>query len=359
LSFNTIHPDFRLNGKAFTNEVLKDTASNFIKEGEPYEKAIGYFLVDWLDDATTLEVQTSGSTGVPKRIELQKQQMVNSARATGAFFHLRPENSALLCLSATYIAGKMMLVRAIILGLHLDCVAPTSHPLSDIEKTYDFGAMVPLQLQNSLQHLGCISIIIVGGAPLSYKVKQQLTASPSHIFETYGMTETMTHIAAKEIHRTSNQIDQFNTFKALPDVLFAIDDRSCLIIDAPKISDEKVITNDMVYLISETEFEWLGRYDNVINSGGIKLIPEKIEEKLAAVIDERFFVAGLPDEKLGQQLVLIFEGETDAIELLQKIAALSSLDKFEIPKEIKKLPQFIETETGKIQRQKIINFLIS
>lgn len=358
MKYNKVHSDFRFNGISYTQEVLKDAAYSFIKEGELYEKAIGQFLSGWLDDSATVEVRTSGSTGPPKRIPLQKHHMRNSALATGEYFGLRPGDSALLCLSADYIAGKMMLVRALTLGLHLDSVAPDSKPLHFKRKKYDFGALVPLQLQNSIQQIENIHTLLVGGAALSAGLKQKLQNSATRIFETYGMTETITHVAVKEIGTEFNAGSGRETFKALPNVVFSTDKRNCLVIKAPKVSEQTVITNDVVHLISETEFEWLGRYDNVVNSGGVKLFPEQIEEKLQSIIEKQFFVAGIPDDKLGQKLILVVEGEIDLNTLKQKIATLSAIDKFEIPKEIIALPKFYRTETGKVQRQLTIGGLL-
>ncbi|WP_236262980.1 AMP-binding protein [Aggregatimonas sangjinii] len=358
MKFNKVHSDFRFNGISYTKEVLKEAAYSFIKEGEPYEKDIGQFLLDWLDDSQTVEVRTSGSTGTPKRIRLQKYHMRNSALATGEFFGLRPGSSALLCLSADYIAGKMMLVRALVLGLHLDSMAPVSNPLHLNRKKYDFGAFVPMQLQNATEQIGNIRTLLVGGAALPAPLKQKSRNSATRIFETYGMTETITHVAVKEIGSGFNTENETESFKALPDVVFSVDKRNCLIIEAPRVSEQPVITNDVVHLISETEFEWLGRYDNVVNSGGVKLFPEQIEQKLENIIEKRFFVVGIPDDQLGQKLILVIEGETDLDILKQKIATLSSFGKFETPREIIALPQFLETETGKVQRQLTIDGLL-
>lgn len=354
MKVKTVHPDFCLNGISYTGEVLKDAAYSFIKEGKPFEKAIGNFLCDWLNDSSTIEVQTSGSTGTPKRILLEKQKMMNSALATGSFFNLRPGNSALLCLSAEYIAGKMMLVRAMVLGLHLEIMAPNSNPLQENGKDYDFGAMVPLQLQNAMQQIGCIKILLVGGAPLSHSIRKKLKTVTSHVYETYGMTETITHVAVKKTRTAQNAATESKSFKALPKVTFSIDQRNCLVIDAPMVSDEQIITNDVVQLISKTAFEWLGRFDNIINSGGVKLFPEQIEEKLATVIDQRFFVTGISDNVLGQKLILLVEGEMDADNLLRDMAGLASIKKYELPKEAYSLVNFVETKSGKIDRNQII-----
>lgn len=356
MTYRSIHKDFRLNGIHYSFEELKEVAYSLVKEGETFEKSIGDFLLDWLSDKLTVRVQTSGSTGKPKKIELQKRHMMSSAQATGAFFGLVPDSSALLCLPTDFIAGKMMLVRAMVLGLKLDYVAPSSNPLEQNTGQYDFCAMVPLQVENSLNELHRIKILIVGGASISHVVQVQVQkkAQNTQVFETYGMTETITHIAVKKIHPAESEKQNFNM---LPEVKISADDRNCLVIDAPKISMGSITTNDVVNLISDTEFEWLGRYDNVINSGGVKLFPEQIEKKLASLIKSRFIVAGLPDEKLGQKLVLILEGDIDSSQLQLQIKTLKLLSKFEIPKEIRTILRFQETYNGKIHRAETIRLI--
>jgi Acyl-CoA synthetases (AMP-forming)/AMP-acid ligases II len=151
--YNKVHNKFKLNNYHFDNDGLKEVAYSFIKEGDFYEKAMGDFLLNWMDEKDYVEVSTSGSTGEPKVIRLSKQAMVHSAIATGDYFNLEPGDRALHCLPATYVAGKMMMVRAIILGLEMDLVTPSSHPLDTTHGNYDFCAMVPLQLSHSLAQL--------------------------------------------------------------------------------------------------------------------------------------------------------------------------------------------------------------
>lgn len=356
MKYKKIHDYFRLNGIHYSREELKEVAYSLIKEGETFEKSIGNFLLDWLSENSTVQVQTSGSTGKPKKIQLQKRHLVNSAKATGAFFGLEPGSSALLCLPADFIAGKMMLVRAMALGLELDYIAPSTNPLQNSIKPYDFSAMVPLQVENSLKKLNLIKTLIVGGAPVSNTLKKVINGKVKNteMYETYGMTETITHIAVKKIHPPESEKQNFKT---LPEVRISVNDKNCLVIDAPKISGDPITTRDVVNLISDTEFKWLGRYDNVVNSGGIKLFPEQIETKLAVLIKSRFFVGGLPDEKLGQKLILVLQGEVVIDNLSRKIASLPSLEKYEIPKAIYSLPAFIETETGKIRRKETLGLL--
>lgn len=352
--YNNVHIRFKLNGIHYTYDDLMEVAYSFVKEGVPYETLIGTFLLDWLDRNDFIIVNTSGSTGNPKPLSISKQAMVHSAIATGDFFNLKPGDKALHCLPSNFIAGRMMLVRAIILGLELDLVAPTSQPNFNTEVSYDFCAMIPLQLQNSLDNCHHIKTIIVGGATVSNTLKNSIQNINSNVYETYGMTETVTHIAVKKINNASLTLRSVTShFKPLPNIAVSEDERGCLVIDAPKLSKNKIITNDIVKCFSETEFEWLGRYDNVINSGGLKLYPETIEAKLQDKIKERFFIASNPHETLGEQLILVLE--SDSNKLHESI--FLDLDKFEKPKKIYTVKPFAETASGKIQRKKTLELL--
>jgi len=337
--YKNIHNRFKINGIHLDKEALFQLAYSSIKEGEAYEKELGEFLLDWLDDKETIQLTTSGTTGTPKIITIKKEAMVHSAIATGNFFDLHPQDKALLCLSTRYIAGKMMIVRAMMLGLELDIIAPSSN-LDDFlsDKCYDFVAIVPLQAENSLDKLNQFKKIIIGGAKVSDDLALKLRGVNAEIYETYGMTETITHIAAKRVGETY--------FKTLEHVTITVDNRNCLVIDTPSISDEIIITNDIVEIFNERQFKWLGRYDNVINSGGVKLFPEQIETKLASKISNRFFITGLPDAVLGTKVVLVIEGEKYKI----VPSIFDSLDKFEKPKEVFFVSKFLETETTKINR---------
>ena len=344
-----IHPQFRLNGIPLDKDSLYEVAYSWIKEGKDFEIDAGDFLLDWLSPSEYIEVKTSGSTGIPKTLALRKEHMVNSALATGRYFQLEPENRSLLCLSTKYIAGKMMLVRAMVLGMWITVVEPSSSPFQKELGHFDFAAMVPLQVQNSLDELQRIKKLIIGGAPISQALRERIASSRNSIYETYGMTETITHIAVK---RLDNEQDCFET---LPDVTIRKDDRGCLVINAPRISDGEIITNDLIDIINENCFIWLGRYDNVINSGGVKLIPEQIEEKLSTVIPNRFFVATVPDEKLGERLILIIEGLLE--NPIKTIAKNTKLAPYEMPKDVYSLKQFEETTNGKLLRRKTLQKL--
>ena len=346
IAYTNVHNKFKLNGYHLDKYDLCRVAYSFIKEGKDFEKPVGDFILDWFDSKHYLEIKTSGTTGEPKIIKVQKQAMVNSALATGDFFELQPGNTILNCLPVKYIAGKMMFVRAFILGLEMDFVAPSSNPMKRNKNNYDFVAMVPLQAENSIAQLNQIKKLIVGGAKVNDTLEKKLAKSKCTVFETYSMTETVTHIAVKKIGQKA--------FTVFPNITISQDDRNCLVISALDLDVENIATNDIVELVARNQFIWLGRQDNVINSGGIKLIPEQIEAKLSEKLTSRFFVAGIPDEKLGEKLLLFIEGapfELDA-------SIFDSLDKYEKPKEIKFIPHFAETETGKIKRNEVVSSLL-
>ena len=341
LNYMNVHNRFKLNGAHLNADDLCRVAYSFIKEGDDFEKPVGDFLLDWFNEKPTIDMLTSGSTGIPKTIRVAKQAMVNSAIATGNYFDLSPGNSVLNCLPVKYVAGKMMFVRSFILGLEMEFVAPSSHPLRKNELKFDFAAMVPLQAQNSVADLGCIKKLIVGGAKINSDLEQQLLGlKTTQSFETFGMTEAVSHIAAKKIGEKA--------FTVLPHVSIETDSRSCLIIHAPDVTEKPIVTNDLVEIIDGNQFVFLGRMDNVVNSGGIKLIPEQIEAKIAAHFDRRFFVIGVPDESLGEKLVLVVEGEKQSID--QQI--FDVLGKYEKPKDIIFVSQFAETPNGKVIRKK-------
>lgn len=348
-----VHPQFRLNGVSLDHETLYEVAYSWVKEGKDFEIDAGDFLLDWLSPSQSIQVKTSGSTGTPKTIELSKEKMMNSALATGNHFELAPKDTALLCLSTKHIAGKMMLVRAMVLGMWIEVIEPSSNPMESCTGSYDFVAMVPMQVQNSLPQLYQIKKLIIGGAPISKSLRESLKTQENAIFETYGMTETITHIAVKRISGLMGQ-EAEGHFEILPDVDISQDDRGCLVIYAPQIVDGAVITNDLVDLVDKRRFKWLGRYDNIINSGGVKLIPEEIEEKLAPTIPHRFFVAGIPDQVLGEKLVLYIEGQLDVDHLKLRIDHLKELGKFERPRHIYKIEKFVETGSGKINRSRTV-----
>ncbi|MCH5327614.1 MAG: AMP-binding protein [Coprobacter sp.] len=313
---------------------------------------VAAFLREWFSPGDTVSARTSGSTGAPQQLDLRKSDMRASARLTNSFFGITAGSTLLLCLSPGYIAGKMMIVRALEAGAGLVTVAPTSSPLASVGEPFDFAAMVPLQVQQTLDdpetaaRLCRITSLIVGGAAVSPALESRLAALPVQAYATYGMTETVSHIALRRIGGTERE------YTALGGVRFTLDGRGCLVIDAPHLSGRRWVTNDMVRLAGATRFEWLGRYDNVINSGGVKLFPERIEEALSSLIPARFFVTSRPDERLGERLVLVIEGETWSVERLSALRSRMEavLSRYERPREMLFLPRFRETWSGKVIR---------
>lgn len=347
-TFDKIHFKFKLNNNNYSYEELKEVAYSLVKEGELFERNAGDFLLDWLDDKDYLTVKSSGSTGTPKVIRIHKQAMVYSSIATGNYFKMEPGNTALHCLPTNYIAGKMMLVRAMILGLEIDLVEPSSLPIFDDLKHYDFCAMIPMQIQNSLNRLNNIKTIIIGGAPISQNLIDNLQSIKTKVYATYGMTETVSHIAIKPL----NVISKSPHYKVLEDIEISQDSRNCLVVKAPKLSDDIIVTNDIVKLHSKTEFEFIGRIDNMINSGSIKIFPELVEETLRDKIKERYIIASEPDPLLGEKVILILEGTKDTT----NPSTFEALDPYEVPKKIYTVEKFVVIN-DKIQRSKTLELI--
>ena len=287
--------------------------------------------------------------------------MIRSAELTGQVLDLKKGDTALLCMPLEFVAGRMMLVRALVLGLNLVAVKPSSNPLKEAssETIIDFAAMTPMQVQETLKEpaafikLSKMKKLIIGGAPVNRQLENELQQIPGEIFETYGMTETLTHIALRKINGSKRS----ESFSVLPGIKISTDNRGCLIIHAQHLDEPDVITKDLVEIISPTQFRWLGRADNVINSGGVKIFPEQLEKKLESVIRERFIFTGMPDVKFGEKLVLVIETPTpEKFEKLPELIA-DILGAYEKPREIVFLEKFPETSTGKINRREIQKLL--
>jgi O-succinylbenzoic acid--CoA ligase len=348
-----LNPGFTLNGIQFESVAeLVQFAKELELEGDEHELSIGKFIQKWLNDEDSITVKTSGATGKSKKIRLKKEWMIHSAKATGVYFKLGGKTLALLCLPANFIAGKMMLVRAMVLGWDLHVVAPEKDALTQYDNDYDFVAMVPYQVLHSIDALSKVKKMIIGGGPVSKELEAKLQDVGTEVFGTYGMTETCTHVAIRRINGPARSA----VYSALPNVKFSTDDRSCLVITAPEILDEPVVTNDVVELISPSSFIWIGRADNMINTGGVKLFPERIEEKLSEYIKLPFIITSEKDSELGERVVLIFENREGA-EIPNYSLAFSSLDKFERPKKVYTISRFPYTETGKIKRADVLQVL--
>ena len=319
---------------------------------EQWQIDIYAFILEWLNENKQVKAKTSGSTGTPKSILLEKAKMIESAKMTGEFFKFQKDDKALLCLSPQYIAGKMMLVRAIVWQMSLICVKPDGHPLDTLDSNIDFAAMIPLQVSNSIHNktqLEKVKTILIGGGVIDKNLEDKLDQIKAKFFSSFGMTETLSHVAIK----TLNGPNKSNAYKALNGIAFTIDDRDCLKIKAHKLLTKEIVTNDIVKLTSSTEFEWLGRFDHVINSGGIKLFPEQIEEKLSSYINQAFFLIGIPDTYLGEKMILLIESNDHSEEQKKKILTKIEpyLENFQSPRNIFTVSKFKRTSTGKIQRK--------
>ena len=343
----------KLNFSQFNRNKLIVYCQNEIKTStEQWQLDIYTFILEWLNEDKLVKAKTSGSTGTPKIILLDKARMIESAKMTGEFFKFNKNDKALLCLSPQFIAGKMMIVRAIVWQMNLICVKPDGHPIDALDSEIDFAAMIPLQVSNSIQYkdqLAKVKTILIGGGVIYKNLEKQLNTMSTNFFSSFGMTETLSHVAIK----TLNGPNKSDTYKALNGISLTTDERGCLKIKAQNLLNKEITTNDIVNLISSSEFKWLGRYDHVINSAGIKLFPEIIEEKLSPHIKEPFFLIGIPDEHLGEKMILLIESKTNSEEQKKKISAKIGpyLEKFQFPREIIILTKFKRTLTGKIQRK--------
>lgn len=332
------------------------------------------FLQEWNSPSETLLVHTSGSTGKPKPMWVEKQRMLNSAHITCDFLGLRPGDSALLCMSLDYIAGKMMVVRSIERKLRLFSVKPSGHPLSDeslakmVEMDFDFVAMVPMQVYNTLQvpqereRLSRIKHLIIGGGAIDDALAEELRSLPGAVWSTYGMTETLSHIALRRL----NGEEASEWYQPFDSVGVSLNSDECLVIDAPLVCSEPLVTNDIAEIKQQETsshssdassslktssphvlFRIKGRKDNVICSGGIKIQIEEVENLLRQHLDAPFLLAKKKDEKFGEIAVLVTEsGDLEGVEAICR----QVLPKYWVPRQYLHFDQLPMTETGKPKR---------
>jgi o-succinylbenzoate---CoA ligase len=342
-----------LNGITY-NRYNLDKLFVISESSDSWQNAIYYFLKNWYDNTDFVLAQTSGSTGVPKSIRLSKGSMINSARMTNKFFGLTDKSTALLCLPASYIAGKMMLVRAIVGGFNLLEAIPSANPFKTTHTPIDFAAITPYQLFHAAESLQKIPVgkIIVGGGPVNCKLEKLAETIPAELYETYGMTETCSHIALRRF----NGPDKSDYFTVLDGVTIRLDERDCLVIMAPHLLKEEIQTNDMVELIGTRSFRWLGRADSTINSGGIKIHPEQLEKKLEGFIPSAYFIASVPDDVLENKVVLVIESEAYTPQQEQALITYMEqlLTKYEMPKQLIYIPSFIYSESNKVLRKETL-----
>ena len=307
------------------------------------------FLTEWHANSPTMLVHTSGSTGEPKPMRVEKQRMEASARITCDFLGLREGDTALLCMSLDYIAGKMMAVRSLVRGLRLIVVEPCGEPLATVAESVDFAAMVPMQVWNSLQvpeqreRLMRIRHLIIGGGAITDELATKLRTFPNAVWSTYGMTETLSHIALRRL----NGADTTDWYTPFEGVRLSLTTDGCLVIDAPAVHSGLLITNDIAELAPDGRFKILGRKDNVICSGGLKIQAEEIERLLYAHLGVSYMITKRKDEKFGEQVALLTEGDTDtARSVCQRV-----LPKYWQPRVYVHVDRIPMTATGKPARR--------
>ena len=322
---------------------------------------INEFLAEWHNDSPTVLVHTSGSTGKPKPMLVEKRRMEASARMTCDFLGLHEGDTALLCMSLDYIAGKMMVVRALTCGLQLIVQEPSGKPeLPSLREGLGVGfcAMVPLQVWNLLhdaegrERLKQVRHLIIGGGAIDEALERELQDFPNAVWSTYGMTETLSHIAMRRLNGPSRS----DYYTPLPGVTLSQNKDGCLVIDAPAVHEGKLVTNDIVEFYPPSPlgektgvrlFKILGRKDNVICSGGIKIQTEEVERLLRPHLSKPYIITRAKDEKFGEVVVLMVEGE-ETDELMNICRQV--LPKYWVPRRIVTVDRLPMTETGKPAR---------
>ncbi|MDT8346348.1 MAG: AMP-binding protein [Flavobacteriaceae bacterium] len=338
-----IHPLFRINGRPIKTEDIMVVAYNYVKEGDSWEVEIGNFLLDWLDNNESITMYTSGSTGNPKPHQISKKAMRESAGRTVDYFDLNHYSRILCCLPLRYIAGKMMIVRALYCGADVHIIQSVKNPLEKLEERFDFAAFTPMMAEASVKDLHRVKKVLIGGAPINQKLSVVLKTIDARIFESYGMTETASHVAIKQ-HFT----DAEAYFEALDGIHFTKSKDETLVIHGLIDYPDGLKTNDLVRLLSNTQFEWLGRIDEVVNSGGIKLNIQELQKKLAAFVEEEFFLTKEPDDQLGERLVMVLKSN----ETPDTTKFLKVLEPYEKPKVVYATDSFVQTFSGKIDKKK-------
>ncbi len=313
------------------------------------DDSVNFFLEEWYNEKDYIIAHTSGSTGAPKNICLSKSDMIKSAIATCKYFGITEKSKLLLPLSPNYIAGKMMIVRAIISGAEIFIETPSNNPIKKDYGVIDLVPIVPSQISSLIQspYTKNIKNVIIGGGAIPINLEKEVIKSRLNCYATYGMTETCSHIALRKI------IDGNELYESLPGYSYNVDNRQCLMVYAPGFTFKKIITNDIVELVDSTHFKWIGRWDNVINSGGIKIFPEEIEKLLSNIIHVPFYITSTSDEKWGEVVTLYIESTNINISRLTADIKKVLRNHFYIPKRIIPVKRFNRTSSGKIIRTKL------
>lgn len=323
---------------------------------ESFEATLANFLAEWFNPLPVLKVQTSGSTGTPKELWVEKERMRNSAHLTVSFLGLQTGDTALICMPLKYIGGKMVIVRAIIAGLNLIPVKPSGHPMSTLETTPVFAAMTPMQVFNSIQiaeekeRLEQIRHLIIGGGAIDTELALALKKFPHAVWSTYGMTETLSHIALRRL----NGSESSEWYTPFSQVNLSLSAEGTLVIQAPSVNPKTLVTNDLATFNSQGQFRIIGRKDNVLNTGGVKVQIEQVEALLQPLLPFAIQITGVPDPKFGERIVLLAETGESLNETQRRLLeeAFGNLPPYWRPKETIPLPSLPKTGSGKPDRAK-------
>lgn len=339
-----------LQGKEYTAGDISRLVAEGAENCPPALWDLYLFLEKWFDASPVITVHTSGSTGTPKELVVRKDRMMQSARLTCEFLNLQAGDTALLCMNLRYIGAMMVVVRSLVARLNLIVRPASGHPLSDIEEPLRFAAMVPLQVYNTLrvpeekERLEQTDILIIGGGAMDDSLEAEISALPTAVYSTYGMTETLSHIALRRLNGDTAS----KHYYPFPSVELSLSAESTLVVKAPLICGEVLQTNDIACIYPDGSFTIAGRKDNVINSGGIKIQAEEMEKRLRPFIPVPFVVTSVPDPRLGQALTLLIAGQVDVRELESKLQTV--LDAYHRPRHIFMTESIPQTENGKTDR---------
>ncbi|MCC7503228.1 MAG: AMP-binding protein [Flavobacteriales bacterium] len=346
-----------IDGHALQGEAILPWADKLVKlhNDASWTVEVQDTLRDLCSNDGSISAHTSGTTGPPKAMTLSAMDLRSSARLTGHTFHLRHGDRALVCLPCNFIAGKLMLVRGFVIGLDLHLIDPAGGVLNNLEvdDRFRFAAMVPNQLHRALQDDRArverqFEIILLGGGPLSQALEEDLQELNVDVYHGYGSTETLTHVALRRLNGPRKQA----YFHALGDITFELDERGCLVVHTPHLRTKDHVTNDLVELLDEQRFRWLGRHDNVILSGGKKIYPEQLESRTAGLLPYPHYFMARPDDSLGECVGLMLETEMTAAEVVPEVIDLlrTVLEPYEMPRRVTALDRFPRTPSGKVIR---------
>lgn len=339
-----------LDGKTYNSENIHVLAQKADVSSSAELRDLYYFLNKWFDDSPWMTVHTSGSTGVPKELKVCKDRMMQSARLTCEYLNLKQGDTVLLCMDLRYIGAMMMVVRSLVGRLNLIVRPASGHPLIDVDQPLQFTAMVPLQVYNTLQvaeekeRLSKIEILIIGGGAISNALETEVKMFDNKVYSTYGMTETLSHIALRRL----NGMEASDRYYPFSSVELSLSVDNTLIIKAPLVCDDVLVTNDVVCIYPDGGFVILGRKDNIINSGGVKIQAEEVEKLLQPLIAAPFVITCVPDDKLGEAVVLLVENIASVNDIRTELS--NFLTSYLRPKFIKTVNQIPYTENGKIDR---------